>query len=133
MFCNSIYLLLMGSEDKSSAVQISTLFWTREYLDSRRVFENRRFRAFKSTHFSDSITSQIFKLWTWSVFWKRAKLCVDFKKILKIEENVCRFWDNGVWTFWGKFCQLSGSYMWSTVNVLTNSTAISDLTDGDVL
>ena len=37
----------MEDQDESSAMVISALFTTREHVDSRRVFENKSFQAFK--------------------------------------------------------------------------------------
>ena len=132
MFSFQICLLLMRNSDKSAAAQMSTLFGTREQVDSGRMFENKSFRAFKSRHFSDSITSQKFKLGTWSFFWKSEKVRVESTNWIKIREKVSDFWGNGLWTCCAKFSQFWWEYMWSEVNVLTNSTEISDLTERDV-
>ena len=43
--------------------------------------------ALKKPHFSGSITSEIFKLWRSSFFWKCAKVYVDCKNLLKFSEN----------------------------------------------
>ena len=47
---------------------------------------------------------------------------------MKNPENVFSFKDNGVWTCCVKVCILRPEYVYSAVNVLTNSPNISDLT-----
>ena len=46
-------------------------------------------------------------------------------------EKVFRFKDNGNWTLCVKVCILRQEYMYSAVNVLTNSPNILDLTKAD--
>ena len=62
MFAHSICLGLMENLDKRTAKQISAVFVSPEHFDCGRVFSNRSFRAFKQAHFSEPITSQLFKL-----------------------------------------------------------------------
>ena len=50
---------------------------------------------------------------------------------MKNPENVFRFKDNDVWTCCVKVCILRPEYMYSAVNVLTNSPNILDLTKAD--
>ena len=50
---------------------------------------------------------------------------------MKNPENVFFFKDNGVWTCCVKVCILRPEYVYSAVNVLTNSPNISDLTKAD--
>ena len=50
---------------------------------------------------------------------------------MKNQENIFCFKDNGVWTFCVKVCILRQEYVYSAVNVLTNSPNISDLTKED--
>ena len=95
------------------------------------MFKNRSFRALRRPHLSGSITSEIFKLWSWPFFTKRAKFCVDSKNAIKIWENVLRFWHNSVWTYCGNFSHLWREYMWSAVNVLPNFPKIGDMTKAD--
>ena len=51
---------------------------------------------------------------------------------MKNPEKVFCFKDNGVWTCCVKVCMLPPEYMYSAVNVLTNSPNILDLTKADV-
>ena len=53
---------LLERFDKSAAMDVSAVFNTREHVDSLRVFWKGSFWAFKQPHFSESVTSQIFKL-----------------------------------------------------------------------
>ena len=43
------------------------------------------------------------------------------------------FWDNGVWTCCAKTWTLVREYLFSAINVLTNSLNISDQTNADFL
>ena len=49
----------------------------------------------------------------------------------KTQEKVFFFKDNGVWTCCAKVCILRREYLYSAVNVLTNSANILDLTKAD--
>ena len=62
---------------------------------------------------------------------KCAKFGQDRKNATQILENLYAFEDNGVWTSWGKFSQLSREYMWAAVNLLPNRPGIWDLSDRD--
>ena len=50
---------------------------------------------------------------------------------MKNPEKVIYFKDNGVWTCCVKLCILRPEYMYSAVNVLSNSPNILDLTKAD--
>ena len=50
---------------------------------------------------------------------------------MKNQEKVFCFKDNGAWTCCVKVCILRPEYMYSAVNVLTNSPNILDLTKAD--
>ena len=50
---------------------------------------------------------------------------------MKNPKKVFYFKDNGVWTCFVKVCILRPEYMYSAVNVLTNSPNILDLTKAD--
>ena len=56
---------------------------------------------------------------------------VDFRKAIKNPEKVFGVKDSGVWTCGVKVCILGGEYVYSAVNVLTNSPNILDLTMAD--
>ena len=129
MIHNSICFILMGHYHKSAALHTSAVFWTHEHVKSQRVFWNRSFKAFKYLHFSESITSDILKLWRWSFFSKRPKFYVDFENAIKLRGNVDRFEHSCVWTCSDSFCQLSQEYMGSALNVLKSGPKISDPTN----
>ena len=78
-----------------------------------------------------TITSEIHKLWRWFFFFISSKFVVDFKKALKLPENVEGFADHCVWTCCGRFFQLWQEYMWSFVNVVKSCPKISDPIKGD--
>ena len=97
-------------------------------LTFKRCSETRAILAFKQAHFSQSITSKIFKLSSSSFFFTIcAWFRVDFQNAIKLWELVFHFQDTCVWTSCREFFQLWGEYMWSAVNVLTNSCNILDL------
>ena len=96
------------------------------------MFWSRSFRPFKELHFLESITSKLFKQWSWTSFSKCAKYYVYFKDTRKLWENVFGFEDNGVWTCCRNLSQLWAEYMWLAVNLLPNNPNISDLTKKDV-
>ena len=52
---------------------------------------------------------------------------------MKNPEKVFRFKENGVWTCCVKVCILRREYVYSALNVLTNSPNILDLTKADFL
>ena len=52
----------MENYDKGAAKKISAVFSSRQPFDCQRVLWNRSFRAFEEPHFSESVTSQLFKL-----------------------------------------------------------------------
>ena len=58
-------------------------------------------------------------------FWKCTKFYVDCKNAIKMQVNVSRFWDNGVWTCVENFSDFWREYKWAWVNVLPNSPQIS--------
>ena len=64
-------------------------------------------------------------------FWKCSPFHVDFRKAIKNPEKIFYFKDNGVWTCRVKVCILRREYVFSAVNVLTNSPNILDLTKAD--
>ena len=57
---------------------------------------------------------------------------VDFRKAIKNQEKVFCFKDNGVWTFCVNVYILRREYVYSAVNVLTNSPNILDLTKAHI-
>ena len=62
MFSDSISFGLMQNELKRAAKEISAVFGSREHFDCERMFRKKSFRAFKQKHFSEPISSQLFKL-----------------------------------------------------------------------
>ena len=66
-----------------------------------------------------------------SFFSKCSKLGVYFRNAIKNREKAFRFRDNCVLGYYAKFCILRQEYIYSAVNVLTNS--VSDLTKTDFL
>ena len=107
-------------------VEISSVFESREHDGSWTVFWNRSFLAFKSPRLSDWISSQIFKLWSWSFFSKCAKFYVDFENARKVWQKVFSFGGNVVWTCCLNLSELWGEYMRLAVNVLASRSKISD-------
>ena len=71
------------------------------------------FQAFKKPHYLWSITSEIFKLWSWTFFPKCSKFHVDFWNPIKIPEKVFDFQGYSVTSFCGKISSLRSEYFWS--------------------
>ena len=113
-------------------MQIWAVLGIRERFDYRMVFWKRRILVFKEVHFPESIISKIFRPSRWSFFLKCVKFHVDLKNALKISEIIFGFQDNRVWTGCVIFSHLWTEYMWSNVNVLTNSLYILDVIHRDV-
>ena len=72
------------------------------------------------------------QLWAPFLVWKYSKIDGDFKNGAENLEKVFCFLDNCVWIGWGTFYLLRRKYLSSAVNVLTNSSKISDITKRDV-
>ena len=106
-FSNSICLASMENCNKRAAMVVSAVFNTREHLDSRRVLWRRGFPAFKKPYFSESVTSEIFKLKSWCFFSKFRKFCADSENTSKIREDVFHCRDNGSGTRCGHFFHLT--------------------------
>ena len=51
---------------------------------------------------------------------------VNFKNLIKFEQNVDCFEENCIWTCCGSFCQLWTGYIWSAVNALRRGPKFSD-------
>ena len=132
MFSNAICRGLMENLDESAAVLIPAVFGSREHIDSPKVFWNRSLQTLKEPCFSESITCEIFKLWSWSSCSKCVRFYLDWKNAIKISENVSGFWDNGVWTCLWNFSELWQRDLWAGVNLLPECPKISHLTKRDL-
>ena len=132
MFLNWIFFRINVKLGKSAAMESLSVFGSCEHFDSRKVFWNRIFLALRQPHFSRSIISKIFQLWSSSFFWKCSKFYADSENVKKHWEEVFGFKDNGIWMWWGNSSLLWSEFMWSAINVLPKSPEISDLTGGDV-
>ena len=73
-------------------------------------------------------SSEIHKLWSSSFFSRCSNFDVDFKNATKSREKTLCFFDNCIEIGYGKFSLLRTEYFSSTVNLLTNSPEISDMT-----
>ena len=91
------------------------------HIASRRVLSKGNFFV---TTFSESLISELQKLWGSSFFSKSSKFRLDFKKAEKLQEKVFCFSDNFVWIGMVKFCLLRTGFFSSLANVLTNSPKI---------
>ena len=76
------------------------------------------------TRFSESVISEIKKLWRSSLDSKCLKFNIDFKKAAKNSENVFCFWDNCIWIGITKLSLLRTGYISSAANVLRSSPMI---------
>ena len=116
---------------KCCSADFSSLCHTGRRCLSRGILK-RDLSGIQGTNFSESLSSEIFKLWNWSVFSKCTKFYIDSKNGIKISENLYGVWDNGVWTCLWNFSELWQADMWVVVNVLPKCPKISHLTKRDV-
>ena len=77
-----------------------------------------------SNTFSESLISELQKLWGSCFFHKCSKFNLDFKNSDEISENIFCFWDNCIWIGIFKLSLLSTGYISSVANVLTSSPKI---------
>ena len=84
----------------------------------------RDFLEIYLTTFSESVISEIQKLWGSSFFSKWSKLNLDFKSVAKSWEKVFCFSDNCIWIGKVKLSLLRRGYFSSIANVLTSSPKI---------
>ena len=78
----------MENLGESAAVVISAVFVTREHVDSPKVLYNGIFWGFKLRHFSQPVTSEIFKLSSWFSFSKCTKFYVCCKNAKEVSEKI---------------------------------------------
>ena len=78
----------------------------RIYLERSTHSRRCRWYFYKKPHFFESITSEIFQLWSWFFFSKCTKFCADCENAKKVPDNVFRFWDDGIQTRCGNFSQI---------------------------
>ena len=76
------------------------------------------------TMFSESVISEIQKLWRSSFFSKPSKFQIDFKNAAKISEKLSCFCYNCIWIGIVKLSLLRTGYFSSVANVLTSSPKI---------
>ena len=76
------------------------------------------------TAFSESVISQIQKLWEWSFVSKCSKFELDFKNALKNSKKPFCFWDIWIWIGIVKLSLLRTRYFLSAGNLLTGSPKI---------
>ena len=76
------------------------------------------------TTFSESVISEIQKLWGSCSFSKYTKVNLDFRNAAGNSEKVFCFWGNSIWISIVKFSLLRTGYFSSVANVLTSSPKI---------
>ena len=92
--------------------------------------QTRPFRHL-SNHISESVISQIQKLWGSSFFSKYSKFQLDFKKEGKILRKMLCFSDNCIWNCTVKLSLLRSGYFSLGDNVLTSSPKIGHVNKRD--
>ena len=76
------------------------------------------------TMFSDSVISEIQKLWGSAFSLKYSKFNLNFKNATKNREKVVCFWDNSIWIGIVKLSLLRTGHFSSRANVLTSNPKI---------
>ena len=127
-FSNSIAFTVINKYGKGAGFQISIVFGPVYHVARPRIFSNRTFYTFILPRLSQSIISEIHRVWRSSKFWKSSKFNLRFKNAEKNSEKVFCFLDNYIWIGCTKLSILRREYLSSAANVLTNSPKILHIT-----
>ena len=126
-------LTVINKYGKGAVVQIATLFEPVYHVACGRVLWNAFFQIIIFSPFSESLISEIRRLWGSSIFWKCSKFNVNFRNSKKKWERVCSFWENSIWIGYVKLSLLRREHLSSAVNVLTKSLKIFHRSKIDLL
>ena len=99
-------------------------FWARLTYSLSKGLLKQDFLDIYLTTFSESVISEIQKLWGSSFFSKYSKFNVDFKNAAKDWEKKIFFWENSTWICIVKLSVLRTIYFSSLASVLTSSPKI---------
>ena len=132
IFYKSSCARLMENMEKSAAVQVLAVFWTRNMFTVQRCPKTEAYEHWSNHISRGQYLSKCLRYEADIFFQKWAKSCVDSKYVIKIAESVLPFWDNSVSVLCHNFSHLWRQYMWSAVNLLRNSPKIMDLTKIDI-
>ena len=122
---------LINKYDKRNVLQFETVFVPVYHVVCGRAFRMWIFQTFIYSPFSETVSTEIHRLWGSSFFWKCSKLNVDFTNEDKSWEKGLSFWYSRIWIRCVKLSLLSREYLSSVVNVLTNSLKILHRTNID--
>ena len=109
-FSNSNWPWTLKKYDKSTFMEISGVFGICYHVHCQKILGNKPSNAFKSTHLSESITSEILDLWgsfLFSDYWKFHLVTENAKKM---QQKLYHFLYNLIWFGNGKFSLLQGEY-----------------------
>ena len=116
---------------KRAVFHIATVFGPVYHVACGRVLWNGIFETFIYSPFTESVISEIHRLWLWSFFRKCWKFNVDFRNEEKNSEKLFCFWDNSIWKGCVNLSLIRREYLRSGVNVWTNSLKILHSTNID--
>ena len=111
---------VINKSGKRAVFHIATVFGPVYHVAYGKVLWNRIFETFIYSPFTESVTSEIHRLWVWSFFRKCWKFNVDLRNC----EKVFCFWYNSIWSGCVNLSLLRRGYLPSGVNVLTKSLKI---------
>ena len=116
---------------KRAVFHIATVFGPVYHVAYGKVLWNRIFETFIYSPYTESVISEIHRLWVWSFFRKSWKFIVDLRNKGKNSEKLFSLWDNCIWSGCVNLCLLRRGYLRSGVSVLTKSLKIFHSTNID--
>ena len=104
---------------KRAVFHIATVFGPVYHVAYGKVLWNGIFETFIYSPFTESVISEIHRLWVWSFFRKCWKFNVDFRNEEKNSEKLFCFSDNSIWIGSFTLSLLRREYLSSGINLLT--------------
>ena len=118
---------------KRAVFHIATVFGPVYHVAYGKVLWNGIFETFIYSPFTESVISEIHRLWVWSFFRKCWKFNVDFRNEEKNCEKLFSFSDNSLWIGCFTLSLLRREDLSSGVDLLPNSLKILHRTKIDFL
>ena len=126
-------LTIINKYGKRAVFHIATVFGPVYHVAYGKVLWNTIFETFIYSPFTESVISEIHRLWVWSFFRKCWKFNVDFRNEEKNWEKLFCFSDNSLWIGCFTLSLLRREDLSSGVDLLPNSLKILHRTKIDFL